>query len=330
MTINESSYNSEQELQDWTFANIHSFLPGSYLSKGFQVTTNSGKNGVPDGFAFDFANREWYLIECELLKHGVWPHIAEQITRFVVALKNPESIKKIRDRLFEKILKDNKADETAEQLNTTKERLHRQIELFLESVPPTLVVFIDDTNRDLNDMMQALDVPSKVFRIKKFMVNDKPEYYSPDKNEPALETEPSEKGPKDEYNIIEILGGGKIESTAGRFKCYKLDEGSVIYVKKSKYYDTNDYYWYAMTPKSLKYIEEYNVSYVVFVMGEFGFIKVPISIVKEFLKNTGDTKNSDGSVKHYHLLISHGPEPELYWSNERPKFSLGEYFQPFE
>ena len=330
MSITESSYNSEKELQDWVFSNINTFIPAANLLNGFQITTASGKNAVPDGFAFDFENKEWYLIECELLSHGVWPHIAEQITRFVVASKNPDTLRKIRDRLFEYLVEKNITDEICTALKTTSERLHQHIELFIEGVQPNLVVFIDETNRDLEDMMQALDIPTKVFRIKKFLVNDTPEYYSPDSNEPALQTEPLEKGQTEEYDIIEILGGGKLESTVGRLKCYKLDEGSVIYVKKSKYYDKNDYYWYAITPQSLKYIEEHNVSYVVFIMGAFGFAKVPLSIVTEFLKNTGATKTPDGIVKHYHLLISHGPEPELYWSNDRPKFSLGEYFQPFE
>ena len=65
-------------------------------------------------------------------------------------------------------------------------------------------------------------------------------------------------------------------------------------------------------------------------MAEFGFAKVPISIVLEFLKNTGVSKNSDGSIKHYHLLVSNKPEPELFYSSDRPKFSLAEYFQVFE
>lgn len=328
--INESTYNSEKELQDWTFENIQSFLPGSYLTNGFQITTNSGKNGVPDGFAFDFANRQWYLIEAELLSHGVWPHIAEQITRFVVALKNPETLRKIRDRIFEKIMEDGKADEVVNSLNTTQARLHQQIELFIEGVPPTLVVFIDETNRDLNDMTQALDIPTKVFRIKKFLVNGKPEYHCPDRNEPAVETEPTEKGKAEEYDIIELLGGGKVESSSRRFKCYRLENNDVVYIKRSKYYEKNDYYWYATTPQSLEYIEEYGITHMVFVMGDFGYAKVPIDIVLEYLKITGVTKHQDGSIKHYHILVSNSLQPELFWSNERPKFSIAEYFQPFE
>ncbi len=328
--IKEEKYNSEKELQDWVFSNINTFLPGSNLLNGFQITTASGKNGVPDGFAFDFENKEWYIIECELLSHGVWPHIAEQITRFVVAAKNPDTLRKIRDRLFEHLVHGKITDQVCAALNITSERLHQQIEIFIEGVQPALIVFIDETNRDLNDMMQALDIPTKVFRIKKFLVNNASEYYSPDSNEPAIETEPVEKGKSAEYDIIEILGGGKLESTSGRMKFYKLDSGDVIYIKKSKYYERQDYYWYAITPASIKSIEECKVTHVVFVMADFGFARVPIEVVKEFLKNTGDTKRSDGSIRHYHLLVSHDKNPELYWSNDRPKFSLTDYFQPFE
>jgi len=142
MAITESNYNSEKELQDWVFANINNFLTGSYLVNGFQITTVSGKNGVPDGFAFDFVNREWYLIECELLSHGVWPHIAEQITRFVVATKNPETLRKIRDRLFEHLVDEKITDNVCAALNTATERLHQQIEIFVEGIQPALVVFI--------------------------------------------------------------------------------------------------------------------------------------------------------------------------------------------
>ena len=99
-------------------------------------------------------------------------------------------------------------------LNTTLERLHQQIEVFIEGVQPTLVVFIDETNRDLEDMMQALDIPTKVFRVKKFLVNHTPEYYSPDSNEQTLETEPVEKGQTEEYDIIELL----LKETNERFK----------------------------------------------------------------------------------------------------------------
>jgi hypothetical protein len=328
--INEASYNSEKELEDVVFSRIGEFLPGSKLMKGFQVRTVSGKNGTPDGFAFDFENGEWYVVECELLLHGVWPHIAEQITRFVVAVKNPDTLRKIRDRVFDHLLDECLTDTVCAALESTRERLYQQIELFIESVQPTLVIFIDESSQDLEDMIQALNVPAQVFRIKKFIVNGKPEYYSPDKDEPVAQTEPPDKDSEAVYDVIGLLGGGKIEATLGRFKCYRLDDDSVVYVKKSKYHERNDYYWYGIAPQSLEHIRENNVNYIVFVMGDFGFVKVPIDIVLEYLKTTGVTKQKDGSVRHYHIIISHGPEPELYYSNDRPKFALAGCFEAFE
>ena len=55
MSVKEAVFNKEKELQDWTFSHIETFFPQTYLVDGFQVTTASGKNGVPDGFAFNFA-----------------------------------------------------------------------------------------------------------------------------------------------------------------------------------------------------------------------------------------------------------------------------------
>jgi hypothetical protein len=296
---------------------------------GFQISTMSGKKGVPDGFIFDFDNKEWGLIECELLEHGVWPHIAEQITRFVVALQNPDTLRELRERLFEFILENKLVTKIASSLNTTPERLHQQLELFLEAVDAQIIIFIDDTNKDLHDMAQALDVPTKIFRVKKLIVDGKTDYYSPDRKVPVIDSEPSEEGPSLEYDVIELLGGGQLKAAVRRFKCYTLLDGSVVYVKISKCYPSNDY-WYGIGTSSLEYIDEYDVTHIIFVMGDFGFVKVPISIVKDFLKNTATSKNPDGSIRHYHCFISGGPEPILYHSNDRPKFELKEYFQPFD
>lgn len=330
MAINEAQFESENELQEWVYSNIGTFLPGSCLIKGFQITTASGKSGVPDAFSFAFENREWHLVECELLKHGVWPHIAEQITRFVVALQNPESLRKIRDKMFEYVLEKNLISTIASALGTVSEHLHQQLEVFIESVQPQLVVFIDETNRDLNDMAQALDIPTKIFRIKKFIVDDKPEYYSPDVKAPVITSEPREEGPSMEYDIIELLGGGKLEASIRTFKCYSLNDGNIVYIKKSRYYPRSNNYWYGIGTPSLEYIKEYNVTHIVFIMGEFGFVKVPISLIHKFLENTLTSKNPDGSIRHYHCYISHSPEPELYISDDRPKYSLVEYFQAFD
>jgi hypothetical protein len=123
MAIIESPFDNEGELHNWIVNNFEDFFQGTIYLDGIYITTISGKRGLPDGFAFNLNENEWYMIESELLSHGVWPHIAEQITRFIVAIQNPSTRRTIRDHFFEKIVSDNKIEEACGALNTTPERL---------------------------------------------------------------------------------------------------------------------------------------------------------------------------------------------------------------
>jgi hypothetical protein len=289
-----------------------------------QILTTAGKISIPDAFAFNFSTREWFLIEAELLVHGVWPHIAEQITRFVVALQNPDTRRKLRDRLFEQLLTSGEADIISARLGIGVERLLQQVELFIEGVQPQIVVFIDDTNQDLTDFAQALDIPSKIFRIRKFIVNGRAEYYSPDRSAPVLETIPEPKaglGSQD-IDVVEQMGDGLLISGQGRFKCYKLTDGRIIHIKRSKFHEKNTYYWYGINPSSLDQAYQLDVTDFVFVMGTWGFVVVPIGVVDSFCKTTKVSRNADGSVRHYHVLISQEPDPEFFFSSDVPRVNL--------
>jgi hypothetical protein len=35
-------------------------------------------------------------------------------------------------------------------------------------------------------------------------------------------------------------------------------------------------------------------------------------------------------IRHFHCLISPPPKPELYWSNDVPRFDLSEYYHEFD
>lgn len=122
MAITEAEFDNEAELQGWVKDEFTTFLPASDMLDGFSVKTLSGKGGVPDGFAFDFSGRAWYVIENELLNHGVWPHIAEQMVRFVVAMQNPETRRRIRDRLFEHVLDAGRGAEVSAILSRVQSR----------------------------------------------------------------------------------------------------------------------------------------------------------------------------------------------------------------
>jgi|CXWL01.1.fsa_nt_gi hypothetical protein len=332
MAIQECNYENEAELQSWMESNLHSFIPHSAFLGGFQITTTSGKGGVPDGFAFDFLGRSWYVLEAELLQHQVWPHIAEQITRFVVALKNPHTTRKIRDRLFEHVVSSGITDKVTRELGTSADRLHQQIELFVEGVVPIIVIIIDKSNRDLEDMARALDAPTKIFRVQKFIVNGHSEYYLPDQASPVISTAPTGDLAivESDYDVVKLLGGGELAASVGRLKCYRLADGSVVYIRRSRAYPPDNHCWYGLTPSILESCSEHGVSHIVFILGEEGFVKVPTRIVQEFLEHTKVTRNEDGTTRHYHVQISAPPAPVLYWSQAEPQFALADYFVPFD
>jgi len=333
MAITEDDFEKESELEDWVYANLETFLGPCALLKKFLINTSAGKGAIPDGIAFNFLTHQWYVIECELLKHGVWPHIAEQISRFVVALQNPDTSRRIRDILFEHIINCDLIDSATSQLGTTRDRLLQRIELFVESVQPQVVIFIDDTNQDLEDFARALAISTSVYRVSKFNVNGRAEYYSPDVKAPIfrIETEAGIGSDSREMEVIDLLGGGVLvpESSKERCKAYALNDGRVVQIRRAKFHTKNKYYWYGITPSSFMRADSFGTSHLVFVMGDAGFATVPIDLVKQYCERTGTTKYEDGTIRHFHVLISPDDDPLMYWSNDVPKYALSDYWSPF-
>lgn len=311
MPITDAAFEREQELQDWVYENISNFFGDCILLPGFRITTPSGKHGIPDGFAFNFNQRLWWIIECELLNHGVWPHIAEQLTRFVVAGRNNPTLRQVRDKLFEAVMNQGIENNVSEKLNTDPTRLFQKIELFIESISPSLAVFIDDKNQDLTDFCDALDVPTEIYRVNKFIVNGTAEYYSPDQNAPVVVTTPEESGRSGSaiFDAIEQLGGGELINS--KLKCYKLSDGRIVKVQYSKLHERHQAFWYGINPSSYEVAKDVGCTHFVFVMGQDGFVDVPLTIVDKYVNNAYVTNNTDGTVRHYHVHISPPPDVVL-------------------
>lgn len=330
MSISDVEFELEIDLQNWVFQNIRTFLGDCILIPGFRIKTPSGKSGIPDGFAFNFETESWWIIECELLKHGVWPHIAEQLTRFVVAGRNSDTTRQVRDRLFETVLEMGDEKEVIRRLQTTNERLFQKLELFIESISPSIAVFIDDTSQDLLDFCAALDVPTEIYRIKKFNVNGSFEYYSPDKMVPAFVAQPEESNTKGAkvFDAIEKLGSDRIVSS--KLQCYLLTDGRIVKAQYSKFHERHQAYWYGINPSSLTAARELECSHFIFVMGEDGFVDLPVSIVEEYLEHAYVTKNSDGSVRHFHIHISSPPDIVMKGYGNMEDISVSKNFVTWE
>jgi hypothetical protein len=330
VSISDAQFDKEQELQDWAFANTHTFFGDALLLAGFKIATPSGKGGVPDGFVFNFGKRAWWVVECELLGHGVWPHIAEQVTRFVVAARNPTTLRQVRDKLFEKILETGTQATVMAALGCDPPRLLQHLELFVEGVAPALTIFIDDTNQDLLDCCNALDISSEIYRVKKFLVNGKPEYYSPDRNVPvaSFEVEEAVKGGASLYDVIEQLGGGEVVS--GKNRVYRLSDGTVAKIQFSKLHERHQVYWYGINPSSYEQAKALGSTQFIFVMGDEGFVVLPMPLVDSYLKTAYVTNNPDGTVRHYHVYLRPPPDVELRGPPGAPDVTVADKFRTFE
>jgi hypothetical protein len=59
VSIADAAFDTEDELQQWAFANWRTFFGNSILLPGIRITTSAGKHGTPDGFVFNFEQRSW-------------------------------------------------------------------------------------------------------------------------------------------------------------------------------------------------------------------------------------------------------------------------------
>ena len=245
-------------------------------------------------------------------------------------MQNQGTLRSIRDRLFEHILSNDLIDESAQQLGTTRERFLQDLELFLETVRPGIVIVIDESNQDLTDFAHAIELSTRIYRVKKLISDGKVQYYSPD-HVPVVETESAtEAGTGDEtLHVLELMGGGRLLESTGRTRFYELNDGRIVHIKYSKLHERQNYYWYGIRPSVMEKLAELNVSHVMFILGESGFVTVPVEVVRQYVSETKATNNPDGSIRHYHVLISNDLEPELYWSAETPRYPLADVFEPF-
>lgn len=315
----------EAEIDTWLEHNFRDFWPDAIYIPGFLIKTLQGKGGKPDGFIFDPVNRQWFVIENELIRHGVWNHIAEQLIRFVVAINNPDSLNKVRDRLFDEIENDDKKMEWALRVfETTPIRLLKAIEDFLE-YPPKLLVFIDEVNSDMTQLVSALSIDVEVYRLMKIKDDEhRSSIFSPDLNEnkPAISHEAETRSTSKAQLISSVIEKSNMEKSGNRrgFKWYKMPDGGLIHLKYSKYYEKNRSYWYGITPESLEYAIEYGINQFGFVIGEEGCVIVGLDVITDYVAEAKTSPKPDGSVRHYHFFIAPGPHPHPFNYNSDQSF----------
>lgn len=104
VTYSKVQFQREEDVEKVVIDNFK-FLFGDYsiLLPKSKIVTFSGKGTIPDGIIIDFKNKRWFILEVERGCHDTWEHIAKQINRQLVAVKNPATKIKIADLCISEI-----------------------------------------------------------------------------------------------------------------------------------------------------------------------------------------------------------------------------------
>jgi hypothetical protein len=122
--------------------------------------------------------------------------------------------------------------------------------------------------------------------------------------------------------------GGQVERLGkGSRVFYRTGDGKVINVKYSKRH--SDYYWFGFHASLWEDIAKEKVTHVVFVLVPDAFVAVPVAVMKKYIAEAGFSPKTDGTVRHYHVLISVDAKPELFHHGKPNRIPLKNYYTKF-
>ncbi|VAW23774.1 hypothetical protein MNBD_ALPHA12-117 [hydrothermal vent metagenome] len=150
------SYQNEHELERMVVEHSTDiFGPDTiYFDLKRKIKSKSGFGTVPDGYVIDLKINKLYLIEVELIKHSLKRHVLPQITNFMMALDNEETVNKLVDEFY---------GELAETNKIAKERLRNIVKNW------GVIIVIDDVGdpmKEINPLLEIVTFLSKHGEVK--------------------------------------------------------------------------------------------------------------------------------------------------------------------
>jgi hypothetical protein len=128
--------------------------------------------------------------------------------------------------------------------------------------------------------------------------------------------------------VIEHFGGAVERIGAGNRHIYKVADGKVVNVKYSKRH--SDYYWFGITASVWEELGKAGGTHMVLILGQQGFLTVPVAVVKDYLSEANVSCKTDGTVRHYHMTISVEPKFEFFHHGKPSRVPLRQYFSKIE
>jgi predicted transport protein len=125
-----------------------------YLDIKRKISSKAGFGTIPDGYVIDLKKNKLYLIEVELISHSLKRHVLPQITNFIMALDNENTVSKLVDEFYEELPESQKID---------KERLKSIVNNW------GIIIVIDevgDPMKETNPLLEIVNFLSKHGEVK--------------------------------------------------------------------------------------------------------------------------------------------------------------------
>jgi hypothetical protein len=128
--------------------------------------------------------------------------------------------------------------------------------------------------------------------------------------------------------VIEHFGGQAERLVAGSRYLGRMRDGKVINIKYSKRH--GDYYWFGLHASLWEDMGKAGATHLIFILLPHGFLAVPTPLVREYLAEANVSAKTDGSVRHYHVLISAEPKLEFFHHGKPGRIPLKQFYIKFE
>jgi hypothetical protein len=188
----QAAFASEDELEAVVVDNAEAiFGPSSIYFPKMLFKTGDGAGTIPDGFVIDPASRQWFVVEAELAKHGVWTHIAPQVAKQIIAASQPISKQLLIELAVERVREDDSLGEKFTELGIETIDIRRVLAEILNK-KPIIGMPIDAVSRDLQEWATTLKNEVKLWIVKKYVEFGQAEnvlYEVPEEYRPVLDTQ---------------------------------------------------------------------------------------------------------------------------------------------
>jgi hypothetical protein len=155
-----------------------------------ELRSQAGIGSKPDGIVVMFDKPSYFVVENEIAEHDIHGHVIKQISSFNMALKKPETKKKIAEAVFNEINNDILKKHLAK--SKVEGELYKFL-LDLFSQKPVIAIIINELIDELKESVRELPLESRIVEFRTFVREDAPNIHAHLFN-PIAEVLPHEEG----------------------------------------------------------------------------------------------------------------------------------------